>query len=157
PDPARRVAARPSRRRRQPRTRRAASSYADEGIGRAARGARPWSPVPAMVASGGQRGAMQIPYGRSNFEEIRRKGFFYVDKTPCLPLLERAPVGSPLFLRPRRFGKSTLLSMLEHYYDLARKDQFDELFGGLWVHAHPTPERSSYLVLALDFSGVDID
>ena len=60
---------------------------------------------------------MQIPYGRSNFEEIRRKGYFYIDKTPFLPLLESAQVGYPLFLRPRRFGKSTLLSMLEHYYD----------------------------------------
>jgi hypothetical protein len=100
---------------------------------------------------------MQIPYGRSNFEEIRQKGYFYVDKTPFLPLLESAQVGYPLFLRPRRFGKSTLLSMLEHYYDLARKDQFDELFGGLWVHEHPTAERNSYLVLVLDFSGVATD
>jgi hypothetical protein len=100
---------------------------------------------------------MQIPYGRSNFEEIRRRGYFYVDKTPFLPLLESAQVGYPLFLRPRRFGKSTLLSMLEHYYDLARKDQFDDLFGGLWVHEHPTAERNSYLVLVLDFSGVATD
>ncbi len=100
---------------------------------------------------------MQIPYGRSNFEEIRRRGYFYIDKTPFLPLLESAQVGYPLFLRPRRFGKSTLLSMLEHYYDLARKDQFDDLFGGLWVHEHPTPERNSYLVLVLDFSGVATD
>ncbi len=100
---------------------------------------------------------MQIPYGRSNFEEIRRRGYFYVDKTPYLPLLESAEVGYPLFLRPRRFGKSTLLSMLEHYYDAARADQFDELFGGLWVHEHPTPERNGYLVLALDFSGVITD
>jgi hypothetical protein len=97
---------------------------------------------------------MDIPYGRSNFEEIRQRGYFYVDKTPFIPLLESARVGYPLFLRPRRFGKSTLLSMLEHYYDLARKDQFDDLFKGLWIHEHPTAERSSYLVLTLDFSGV---
>jgi hypothetical protein len=43
-----------------------------------------------------------------------------------------------VFLRPRRFGKSTLVSMLEHYYDIEHKDRFDELFGGLWVHEHPT-------------------
>jgi hypothetical protein len=100
---------------------------------------------------------MRIPYGRSNFEEIRRKGYFYVDKTPFLPLLERAEVGYPLFLRPRRFGKSTLLSMLEHYYDATRRDEFDDLFGGLWVHEHPTPGRNAYLVLVLDFSGVSTD
>jgi hypothetical protein len=97
---------------------------------------------------------MQIPYGRSNFEEIRRGGYFYVDKTPFLPLLERGAVGYPLFLRPRRFGKSTFLSLLEHYYDLGRAEQFDDLFQGLWVHDHPTPERSRYLVLSFDFSQV---
>src|SRR5262245_32472117 len=99
---------------------------------------------------------MRIPYGRSSFSDLRRGGYFYADKTPFLPMLESAEAGYAylLFLRPRRFGKSTLLSMLEHYYDLARADQFDALFGGLWVHEHPTPERSQYLVLSLDFSPV---
>jgi hypothetical protein len=100
---------------------------------------------------------MDIPYGRSNFEEIRRGGYYYVDKTPFIPLLESAQAGYPLFLRPRRFGKSTLLSMLEHYYDIGRREQFDELFGGLWIHEHPTGERNRYLVLTLDFSGVAVD
>ena len=62
-----------------------------------------------------------------------------------------------VFLRPRRFGKSTLMSMLEHYYDIARRDRWDALFGGLWVHEHPTPERGAYLVLTLDFSSVATD
>jgi hypothetical protein len=44
---------------------------------------------------------MKIPFGRSNFEEIRRKGYFYADKTPSLPLLERGSTGYPMFLRPR--------------------------------------------------------
>ncbi len=100
---------------------------------------------------------MEIPYGRSSFEEIRRRDCFYVDKTPFLPLLERMSVGYPLLLRPRRFGKSTLLSMLDYYYDIGHKDRYDELFRGLWVHDHPTPERSSYLVLLLDFSRVATD
>jgi len=99
---------------------------------------------------------MKIPYGRSDFEAIRRRGLFYVDKTPFLPLLECDEEGYAylLFLRPRRFGKSTLLSMMEHYYDAGRADQFDELFEGLWIAEHPTPERSRYLVLSLDFSQV---
>lgn len=51
---------------------------------------------------------MKIPYGRSNFADIRRGGFFYVDKTPFLPVLESGESGYAylLFLRPRRFGKS---------------------------------------------------
>jgi Predicted AAA-ATPase/PD-(D/E)XK nuclease superfamily len=102
---------------------------------------------------------MKIPYGRSNFADIRRGGFFYVDKTPFLPVLERGESGYAylLFLRPRRIGKSLLLSMMEHYYDIGREKQFDELFGGLWVHQHPTPERNRYLVLTLDFSIVSTD
>ncbi len=99
---------------------------------------------------------MKIPYGISNFAQIRDEGFFYADKTPFLPILEGS-YRHIVFLRPRRFGKSTLLSMLEHYYDLGRKDRFDALFRGLWVHEHPTPEQSRYLVLALDFSRVATD
>ncbi len=102
---------------------------------------------------------MKIPYGRSNFGEIRRGGFFYVDKTPFLPVLERAESGYGylLFLRPRRIGKSVFVSLLEHYYDVGRADEFDALFEGLWIHGSPTPERNGYLVLSLDFSQVATD
>jgi len=99
---------------------------------------------------------MKIPYGISDFGRIREKGFFYADKTPFLPGLE-AGYEHIVFLRPRRFGKSTLVSTLEHYYDLGKKDRFDELFKGLWIHEHPTGERNSYLVLKLDFSIVATD
>ena len=102
---------------------------------------------------------MKIPYGISNFGDLRRGGFFYVDKTPFLPRLESAEAGYRhlLFLRPRRIGKSLLLSLLEHYYDIGRAEQFDELFRGLWIHENPTPERNRYLVLSLDFSPVATD
>jgi hypothetical protein len=99
---------------------------------------------------------MKIPYGISDFGQIRAEGFFYADKTPFLPVLE-AGYRHVVFLRPRRFGKSTLVSMLEHYYDLGRRDRWDALFGGLWVHEHPTGEQGGYLVLALDFSSVATD
>lgn len=99
---------------------------------------------------------MKNPYGISDFGRIRDKGFFYADKTPFLAMLE-ANYQHVVFLRPRRFGKSTLMSMLEHYYDLGRKSDFDRRFEGLWVHEHPTEERSRYLVLALDFSSVATD
>jgi hypothetical protein len=99
---------------------------------------------------------MKIPYGICDIGQIRAEGLFYVDKTPFLPKLESPESGYRhlLFLRPRRFGKSTLVSLLEHYYDISRAGQFNALFGGLWIHDHPTPERNRYLVLTLDFSTV---
>lgn len=96
---------------------------------------------------------MKIPYGIADFAEIRRGKNFYVDKTPFLPLLERAGYNL-VFLRPRRMGKSSLISMMAHYYDMGRADQFDELFGGLWIHEHPTPEKNAYVVLHLNFGQV---
>jgi Predicted AAA-ATPase len=100
---------------------------------------------------------MKIPYGIANFADVRSGGYFYVDKTPFLPVLEDLGPRSLLFLRPRRMGKSLLVSLLSHYYDLDRAEQFDALFRGLWIHEHPTPERGRYLVLALDFSQVGVD
>jgi hypothetical protein len=100
---------------------------------------------------------MKIPYGLSNFGELRTNGYFYVDKTHFLPELENLGPRYLLFLRPRRMGKSLFVSLLEHYYDLGRADQFDALFGGLWIHINPTPERNRYLVLSLDFSQVTTD
>src|SRR3954471_4020490 len=99
---------------------------------------------------------MKIPYGISDFGTIRGEGFFYADKTSFLPVLE-AGYRHVVFLRPRRFGKSTLVSMLEHYYDVGKRDRFDDLFRGLWIHEHATRERNSYLVLKLDFSTVATD
>ncbi len=57
--------------------------------------------------------------------------------------------------RPRRFGKSLFISMMEAYYDIKLKDRFDELFSGLWIHEHPTERRAFYQVLRLDFSKVN--
>ena len=75
-----------------------------------------------------------------------------------LSLLEQQP-DSLFYIRPRRFGKSLFISMLQAYYDKAMSDRFDSLFGGLWVHEHPTPLRGRYQMLYLDFSqvGGDID
>jgi hypothetical protein len=97
---------------------------------------------------------MKIPYGIADFAELRRGGYFYVDKTPLLEQVERPDLKNLVFLRPRRMGKSSLVSMMAHYYDLARADQFDELFGGLWVHEHPTPEKNAHVVLHVNFGDV---
>jgi hypothetical protein len=95
----------------------------------------------------------QLPLGIADFGRIVREGYYYVDKTMFIPRLEMA--SSYLFLvRPRRFGKSLLLSMLKCYYDINLKDRFDEYFGQLWIGSHPTPYRNRYAVLHLDFSQV---
>lgn len=101
---------------------------------------------------------MNLPYGISDFSEIRREGYFYADKTRVIPRLEdkQRGVRYALFLRPRRFGKTTLISMLEHYYDIARKDDFAALFSGLYIGEHPTAQRNRYLILKMDFSGIGL-
>ena len=92
-----------------------------------------------------------LPYGISNYAQIKREGLFMVDKTKYLELMEKA--GHFLFLiRPRRFGKSLFLSMMESYYDIESKDSFDHLFGDTYAGSHPTPEHNEYQVLRLDFS-----
>ncbi|MBO4772990.1 MAG: AAA family ATPase [Bacteroidales bacterium] len=96
-----------------------------------------------------------IPYGMSDFARIRRENRYYVDKTMFIPRLEEFKYQT--FLRPRRYGKSLMLNMLAAYYDVAYKDQFDELFGGLYIGEHPTEECNKYLILKFDFSKVDPD
>ena len=68
----------------------------------------------------------QIPYAVGNFEEIIYDNYYYVDKTSFIKELEKYK--APVFLRPRRFGKSLWCSTLECYYDINRKSRFEELF-----------------------------
>ena len=93
----------------------------------------------------------QIPYGISNFEDFLEKHLYYIDKTRYIHNIEKK--GSYLFfIRPRRFGKSLLLSILELYYDMAQKDRFDDIFDGTYIRQNPTGEKNKYLVLKLNFS-----
>jgi len=100
----------------------------------------------------------QVPYGVSDFVTVREQNLYYVDKTMYLSLLEQQP-RNLFYIRPRRFGKSLFISMMQAYYDKAMADRFDSLFGGLLIHDHPTPLRGRYQMLYLDFSqvGGDID
>ncbi len=92
-----------------------------------------------------------LPYGISDYAQVKREGNYLVDKTMYLERMEKT--GHFLFLiRPRRFGKSLFLSMMESYYDIESKDNFELLFGDTYVRSHPTPERNEYQVLRLDFS-----
>ena len=96
----------------------------------------------------------RIPYGMQNFEDVIKEDCFYVDKTPFIEDIE----GSNkyfFYIRPRRFGKSLTLSMLENYYDINKKDDFETIFGGLYIGKNPTPEHNTYLVIHLNFAEVD--
>ena len=95
----------------------------------------------------------RIPYGMMNFEDVRKDDCYYVDKTQYIEEVE-ASNKYFFYIRPRRFGKSLTLSMLQNYYDVNKKEQFEQLFGELYIGKHPTPERNSYLVMRLDFSVV---
>ncbi len=101
-----------------------------------------------------QENIKEVPYGISDFCRVRRGDtYYYVDKTMFLPKLEKE-ASNLFFIRPRRFGKSIFLSMLHAYYDIRQKDNFDMLFGNLWIGEHPTPLRNTFQVLHLDFSQV---
>jgi hypothetical protein len=94
---------------------------------------------------------MKFPYGLADFATLRGEGYFYQDRTGRIPLLE--DTGRQLvFIRPRRFGKSLWLSVLEHYYDVNRAGQFEALFGQLAIGQNPTPLRNQYFVMRWDFS-----
>ena len=94
-----------------------------------------------------------LPYGISDFRRIRRENYYLVDKSSFITKLEET--ASFLFLiRPRRFGKSLFLSMLRYYYDIAEKDNFQELFKGLWIAEHPTWNQGRFQVMHIDFSQI---
>ena len=95
----------------------------------------------------------KIPYGVINWAEIVRECFF-VDNTAYIRELESCK--TPVFLRPKRFGKSVVCSMLSHYYDLGLKDRFEDLFGKTEIGRSPTPLHNSFLVLTFDFSTVQV-
>ena len=96
---------------------------------------------------------MKFPYGISDFQSIIEEQYFYIDRTDRIAFIEKAGK-QLLFLRPRRFGKSLLMSMLENYYDVAKSEQFDSLFGHLAIGKNPTPMHNKFFVLSWDFSVV---
>ena len=95
----------------------------------------------------------RIPYGMQNFEDVIKEDCYYVDKTSFIEQIEESNMYF-LFIRPRRFGKTLTLSMLENYYDINKKDKFDEIFGKLYIGQNPTPEHNTYLIIRLNFAEV---
>ena len=96
----------------------------------------------------------RIPYGMQNFEDVILEDCYYVDKTPFIEDIEESNKYF-FYIRPRRFGKTLTLSMLENYYDINKKDKFEQIFGKLYIGENPTPEHNKYLVVRLNFAEVD--
>ena len=93
-----------------------------------------------------------ILYGVADYAEMRKANAWFVDRTAKIRDLEATRYA--MFLRPRRFGKSLIVSMLHAYYDVNFANRFDEFFSGTDIGANPTDERGIYLVLYFDFSAV---
>ncbi|MEM9846476.1 MAG: AAA family ATPase [Bacteroidota bacterium] len=100
---------------------------------------------------------IKLPYGLSNFDQIISNNYIYIDRTSYIEALERLNARYLFFLRPRRFGKSLFLSLLEYYYGIHHKDKFEQLFRDLYIGKHPTPDVSQYLILKFDFSQIETD
>ena len=92
----------------------------------------------------------RIPYGMGSFAQIRRDGLLYIDKTRFVRPLEDHR--HAFLIRPRRFGKTCWLGLLECYYDRTEAEDFDARFAGTDIGANPTPLRSRYVVLRFNFS-----
>ena len=87
----------------------------------------------------------RIPYGEADFRRIRLNRWLYVDKTRFLRRLEEERYA--FLIRPRRFGKSLWISLLENYYDRFWADDFEATFAGTDIGQDPTGEQSRYVTL----------
>ncbi len=106
---------------------------------------------------------LNMPVGVSDFEEIRKNGYYYIDKSGLIgELLSRTGTKVTLITRPRRFGKTLGMSMLENFFDIRRDSR--ALFEGLeiagdqalcdvWMNRYPTIFVSFRQVDGLDFTG----
>ncbi|MDE6052923.1 MAG: AAA family ATPase, partial [Lachnospiraceae bacterium] len=79
--------------------------------------------------------AFKVGVGKSNFAALRKAGNYYIDKTDFLyELVEETDHEVTLFTRPRRFGKTLMISMMENFFNI-RKDS-REIFEGLKITEH---------------------
>ena len=97
----------------------------------------------------------KIPYGLTDFIRIQTENYYYIDKTRFIPEIEEDD-NFLFLLRPRRFGKSLWLSVLECYYDLNYESIFDKVFKDTYVYNHKTRLKNKFHILKLDFSAIDV-
>ena len=99
----------------------------------------------------------KLSNGISNYEDIVREDRLYVDKTMYIEKIENLSDKTIMFLRPRKFGKTLFTSTLECYYDINKKDKFEELFRNTYIGKNPTENRNKYCILRFNFSGISTE
>ncbi len=93
-----------------------------------------------------------IPIGKDNFEDLIKGNCYYVDKTKTIEELLEKQSTVVLYPRPRRFGKSLFISMLENFFEINKKSENEHLFDGLYIKSSPYySEYGKYPVIELDF------
>ncbi len=98
---------------------------------------------------------LKLPYGVSNFTKLAKEEYYFVDRTAFIAQLEQMNEPYLFYLRPRRFGKTLFVSMLQTYYGQEYAAQFADIFGNYAIGQKPTPLANRYLVLKLDFSRIN--
>lgn len=97
----------------------------------------------------------KLPIGYDNFKEVIEKDLYYVDKTHIIEELLDNKNKVVLFPRPRRFGKTLLLSMLENFFNIEKKKDNKHLFDNLYIkNSKYYNNLSSYPVIKLDFKSL---
>ena len=94
------------------------------------------------------------PYGDYSFENFNKENAAFVDKTGFIEVIDNLDTKYPVLLRPRRFGTSTFVQMLDYFYDIAKKDQYDEVFRGTKIHEKNLPSHNTYHVISFEFSEI---
>ena len=98
---------------------------------------------------------LKLPVGIENFEEIRKLGFYYIDKTRLIEQLLQGWGKVTLFTRPRRFGKTLNMSMLKSFFEIGTDKT---LFDGLYISGNKElcdEHMGKYSVIFLSFKGVE--
>ena len=99
-----------------------------------------------------------LPIGRDNFKDIMDNDLYYVDKTDIIEQLLYNKNYISLFPRPRRFGKSLFISMIDNFFNIEYKDNNKNLFDGLKISKSEYYNRlSSNPVIKLDFKNLKQD
>ncbi len=97
-----------------------------------------------------------LPIGIDNFENLISEGCYYIDKTNILEELITNKSKVKLFSRPRRFGKTITLSMIDYYFNRKKEEVSKDLFNGLYIETSviARKEQSKYPVVNLNFKSV---
>mgnify|MGYP004461388311 FL=1 len=98
---------------------------------------------------------LKLPVGIENFEDIRRSGFYYIDKTMLIEQTLNNWSKVTLFTRPRRFGKTLGMSMLRSFFEIGTDKS---LFDGLYISQNKSlcdEHMGKYPVIFLTLKGVE--